>query len=44
MEVLLTMRISQKLAVEWGIAFLKIRVHMNAMPRSTMNTNGGTEN
>ena len=22
----------------------KIRVHMNVVPRSTMNTNGGTEN
>ena len=22
----------------------KVRVHMNVVPRSTMNTNGGTEN
>ena len=24
--------------------FNEIRVHMNVVPRSTMNTNGGTEN
>ena len=27
-----------------GVGFRKVRVHMNVVPRNTINTNGGAEN